>query len=163
MKKLALILLLLLPLFSTPAVEFAGTKLEYMNVEQTNFYGFGVFTSNKRFDAEIEFFLASKVFSGNSDSSAESVGPDYKFFFYSFAGYFHFIRTDKMSWYVGTGIMPLLPKVYVYHYLIGVDFFWSENWRVFYTFRKLYNNAGSYSYPSGTSFAAGVKYAFSFL
>ncbi len=135
------------------AAEFSGFKAEYLNAENTNLYGFGIFTSNKRFDAEAEFFLASKAFTGS-----EGVANDYKFFFFSFAGYFHFIRTDSVSYYIGTGIFPFIPKVYIYHATFGMDFFWSENFRVFYNYRYLFNNADESRYPKGSTFAAGFKY-----
>ena len=145
------------------AYEYAGFKAEFMNAEKTNFYGGGLFTSNKRFDAEIEFFISSKGF----EAGAKNISPDVRMYFYSFAGYFHFIRTDSISYYIGTGIMPLLPKAYIYHATLGMDFFWSENFRIFYNFRYLYNNASgpniNYYYPRGATFSFGFKYTWDFL
>jgi hypothetical protein len=147
---------------SASAVEFGGGKIEYMNSKQTSFLGFGLFTSNKRFDAEIEGFIAPEVFTGNTSESGY-LGNNYRLFFVAFSGYFHFIRTDKMSLFVGGGIMPWLPKTYAYHLAAGMDFFFSENWRIFYTFRYMENNADEYRYPTGTSIAVGFKYAFRLL
>jgi hypothetical protein len=144
------------------AVEFGGGKFEYMNSKETNFLGFGLFTSNKRFDAEIEGFVAPEVFSGNTDN-AGYLGSNYRLFFVAFSGYFHFIRTDKFSLFVGGGIMPWLPRTYAYHFAGGMDFFFTENWRIFYTFRWMENNADQYRYPTGTSVAVGFKYAFRLL
>lgn len=155
-------LLLLLLSGSISAVEFGGGKFEYMNSKDTNFLGFGLFTSNKRFDAEIEGFVAPTVFTGNTDQSGY-LGSDYRLFFVAFSGYFHFIRTDKMSLFVGGGIMPWLPKTYAYHFAAGMDFFFSEEWRIFYVFRYMDNNAAEYRYPTGTSVAVGFKYAFRLL
>ncbi|RME89732.1 MAG: hypothetical protein D6767_07945, partial [Candidatus Hydrogenedentota bacterium] len=164
LKGLLFIILFLSVIAPISAYEFAGLKTEYMNAEKTNFYGFGLFTSNKRFDAEIEFFLSTKVFKGESE--AKALSDKAKLFFYSFAAYFHFIRTDSISYYIGTGIMPLLPKVYAVHATLGMDFFWGENWRVFYNFRYLYNNASTavnYRYPGGATFAFGFKYTWDFI
>jgi hypothetical protein len=141
------------------AIEFGGGKIEYMNSKQTSFVGFGLFTSNKRFDAEVEGFVASQFFSGNSGEN-NTLGNDYRLFFVAFSGYFHFIRTDKMSMFVGMGIMPWLPKTYAYNFSAGMDFFFTENWRLFYTFRYMENNAEEYRYPTGVSVAVGFKYAF---
>ena len=140
------------------AYEFGGMKGEYMNTEQTNFYGFGLFTSNKRFDAEIEGFFAQELFSGKYQDPGY-ITDKYKLFFVAFTGYFHFIRTEKLSFYGGMGIMPWLPKAYAYHFVAGMDFFWTENWRLFYNFRYLVNNASDYQYPSGTSVSVGIKFA----
>lgn len=156
-KALMLFALVSLTATTTMAYEFSGFKLEYMNGEETNFYGFGIFTSNKRFDAEVEFFAASKVFSGKADQTSPSTG-DYKYFFFSFAGYFHFVRTDSISFYLGMGIFPFIPKTYIYHGTLGMDFFWTENFRVFYNYRYLYNNAQDKRYPSGATFSAGIKF-----
>ncbi|HRP68084.1 MAG TPA: hypothetical protein PLY93_00935 [Turneriella sp.] len=144
---------------SVEAIEIGGGKFEYMNSKQTNFLGFGLFTSNKRFDAEIEGFFSVQAFG----DAADNVGPDYRFFFVAFSGYFHFIRTDKMSLFAGGGIMPWLPRTYAYHLAVGMDFYFSENWRLFYTFRYMDNNAAEYRYPTGTSVAVGFKYAFRLL
>lgn len=141
------------------AVEFSGAKMEYMGAEKTGFYGFGLFTSDKRFDAELEFFMSTKGWQGNPDG--EELHDNYKLFFFSFAAYFHFIRTDKISWYIGSGIMPWMPRSYAYHYTVGLDFFWDEDFRFFYNFRRLYNNAEAYHYPSGNSFSAGIKWTWS--
>lgn len=144
------------------AVEFGGGKFEYMNSKETSFMGFGLFTSNKRFDAEVEGFVAPQVFTGNTTDTGY-LGSNYRLFFVAFSGYFHFIRTDKMSIFVGGGIMPWLPRTYAYHFAAGMDFFFSENWRIFYTFRFMENNASEYRYPTGTSVAVGFKYAFRLL
>lgn len=149
--------LLLFGLVQLSALEYSGSKLEYMNVENTGFYGFGIFASNRRFDAEVEIFAAHQVFSGGTDR-ATFAKSSYKTLFYSFSGYFHFIRTDTMSYYIGTGIFPFLPRSYAYHFTAGLDFSWGENWRVYYNYRILFNNAASYRYPSGSAFAAGIKY-----
>ncbi len=163
MKKISLLALLLAGLTTvTNAVEFGGAKVEYMNSKETNFLGFGFFTSNKRFDAEIEGFISPQVFTGKTDQE-NYLGSNYRLFFVAFSGYFHFIRTDKMSVFVGGGIMPWLPKTYAYHFAVGMDFFFSDNWRIFYTFRYMDNNAGDYRYPTGTSVAVGFKYAFRLL
>ncbi|MBV6492731.1 MAG: hypothetical protein LDLANPLL_00728 [Turneriella sp.] len=155
-----LLALFLLPFTaSVEGIEMGGGKFEYMNSKQTNFLGFGLFTSNKRFDAEIEGFVSQKAF----DDSAGDIGEDYRFFFVAFSGYFHFVRTDKMSLFVGGGIMPWLPRTYAYHFAAGMDFYFSENWRLFYTFRYMDNNAADYRYPTGTSVAVGFKYAFRLL
>ena len=140
------------------AYEFGGLKGEYMNTNQTNFYGMGLFTSNKRFDAEVEGFFAQELFSGKA-SEPGYITDNYKLFFVAFSGYFHFIRTEKFSLYGGMGIMPWLPKSYAYHFAVGMDFFWSENWRLFYNFRYLVNNASDYHYPSGTAVSVGIKFA----
>lgn len=147
---------------SVNAIEMGGGKLEYMNSKETSFIGFGLFTSNKRFDAEIEGFMSPEVFTGNTGKDGY-LGSNYRLFFVAFSGYFHFIRTDKMSMFVGGGIMPWLPKTYAYHVAVGMDFYFSENWRVFYTFRYMDNNASDYRYPTGTSVAVGFKYAFRLL
>ncbi|AFM14781.1 hypothetical protein [Turneriella parva] len=165
MRKFSQLLILLLFITGAgalSAVEFGGGKFEYMNSKETSFMGFGLFTSNKRFDAEIEGFVAPEYFSG-STSSAGYLGDNYRLFFVAFSGYFHFIRTDKMSLFVGGGIMPWLPKTYAYHFAAGMDFFFSENWRIFYQFRYMDNNAENYRYPTGTSVAVGFKYAFRLL
>lgn len=149
---------------SIHAYEYAGFKGEFMSAQKTNFYGAGLFTSNRRFDAEIEFFLSTKVFRPTPESVIDL--DKEKLFFYSFAGYFHFIRTDSISYYIGTGIMPLLPRVYAVHATLGMDFFWGENFRVFYNFRYLYNNASSavnYHYPGGATFSFGFKYTWDLL
>ncbi|MCS6984048.1 MAG: hypothetical protein NZM25_02830 [Leptospiraceae bacterium] len=154
--------------------EFNGFKLEYMNAENTNFYGFGLFSSDRRFDAEMEFFFASKLFKGESEDDAEEQGPDpvkaplvtsdYRFWFMSFSAYFHFLRTDKATVYLGSGIMPLLPQAYSYHWTVGMSLFWSDHFRVFYSFRHLINNAqGRYRFPAGPSMAFGLKYSFDFM
>ena len=59
---------LLMPLLCSPvsALQYDGVKLEIMNVENTNFYGLGIFTSDGRFDASAEFLLATKWFAQNS-------------------------------------------------------------------------------------------------
>lgn len=157
--KTGILLLLCCAVQSLSAVEFGGGKLEYMNSKDTNFIGFGLFTSNKRFDAEIEGFAASQVFAGNTNYT-NSLGPNYPLFFVAFSGYFHFIRTDKMSVFVGGGIMPWLPRTYAYNFAAGMDFFLNENWRVFYTFRWMENNASDYHYATGASVSIGFKYAF---
>ncbi len=144
------------------AAEFGGGKFEYMNSKETSFVGFGLFTSNKRFDAEIEGFVAPTFFSGNTENEGY-LGSNYRLFFVAFSGYFHFLRTDKMSLFVGGGIMPWLPKTYAYHFAAGMDFFFSEEWRIFYLFRYMDNNADAYRYPTGTSVAVGFKYAFRML
>lgn len=144
------------------AVEFGGGKFEYMNSKETSFMGFGLFTSSKRFDAEVEGFVAPQVFTGNT-TDAGYIGDNYRLFFVAFSGYFHFIRTDKMSIFVGGGIMPWLPRTYAYHFAAGMDFFFSENWRIFYTFRFMENNAAEYRYPTGPSVSVGFKYAFRLL
>lgn len=154
--------LMLLGATGVSAVEFGGGKIEYMNTKETNFLGFGLFTSNKRFDAEVEGFVATEYLSGNGNDP-NYFGSNYRYFFVAFSGYFHFIRTDKMSMFVGGGIMPWLPRSYAYHFAAGMDFFFSDNWRVFYTFRYMDNNAGEYRYPTGTSVAIGFKYAFRLL
>lgn len=160
---------------SLVAREFNGFKLEYMNAEKTNFYGFGLFTSDKRFDAEMEIFLATKIFRGETSNdrreedlsnpaSAPLVTSDYRFWYFSFSAYFHFIRTDKATIYIGSGIMPLLPEMYAYHGTIGLSLFWSDHFRVFYSYRYLVNNSGPrYTFPQGPSFAFGLKYSFDFL
>lgn len=146
--------------------EFGGVKVEYMNAELTNFYGFGFFTSNRRFDAEVEGFLSTKTMKQRpNDKSDEElgytwIGDNYKFWYMAFSGYFHFIRSDKFSIYAGTGIMPLFPNVYVFHYTAGMDFFWHKDVRLFYNFRNLFNNAESYRFPLGPSFSVGLKYTF---
>jgi len=160
--KTAVVTAFILTVSSLGAVEFGGGKLEYMNSKDTSFVGFGLFTSNKRFDAEIEGFAASQVFAGNT-TIGSGLGSDYRLFFVAFSGYFHFIRTDKMSFYVGGGIMPWLPRAYAYNLAAGMDFFLSENWRAFYTFRWMENNADQYSYPTGASVSFGLKYAFRML
>ncbi len=146
------------------AHEFTGVKMEYMNTELTNFYGFGFFTSNRRFDAEVETFFATKMLKGTEETEEDLgykwIESDYKLWYLAFSGYFHFIRSDKLSMYVGTGIMPLFPGAYVFHYTAGVDFFWDEDWRIFYNFRRLYNNADEYSYPVGPSMSVGIKFTF---
>ncbi len=157
-----LLLVLLSSAAGISAVEFGGGKFEYMNSKETSFMGFGLFTSNKRFDAEVEGFVAPQFFSGNT-SDAGYLGDNYRLFFVAFSAYFHFIRTDKMSVFVGGGIMPWLPKTYAYHFAAGMDFFFSENWRIFYQFRYMENNAENYRYPTGTSVAVGFKYAFRLL
>lgn len=156
------LLLFALPFGKVTGAEFGGTKIEYMNAHNINFYGLGFFASDKRFDAEVEFFLASKVFQGRNDDTA-FVGPLYRNFFVSFTGYFHFIRTDKMSIFAGLGIMPWLPEAYSYHWVGGTDYFWSQSWRVFFNIRYLVNNATEYRYPNGFTFGAGFKYTFDFL
>lgn len=160
--KIGILLLALLAAQSAHAVEFGGGKFEYMNSKETSFVGFGLFTSNKRFDAEIEGFVSPIFFSGNTEKQ-DFLGPNYRLFFVAFSGYFHFLRTDKMSLFVGGGIMPWLPKTYAYHFAAGMDFFFSEEWRIFYLFRYMDNNAVSYRYPTGTSVAVGFKYAFRML
>ncbi|MDZ7343098.1 MAG: hypothetical protein ONA90_01145 [candidate division KSB1 bacterium] len=140
------------------AAEFSGSKFEYMNSKQTNFIGVGFFTSDKRFDAEVEFFLAPAFF--DSGQNYENYGPDYRFFFAAFSGYFRFLRTDKMSIFVGGGIMPWLLRSYAYHFAAGMDFFLSEHWRVFYMFRYMDNNAQHHRYTTGTAVSFGLKYAF---
>jgi hypothetical protein len=157
--RLLIILVLLASAGTASAAEFGGGKFEYMNSKETNFIGIGLFTSDKRFDAEIEGFIAPVFFSGNTDNEGY-LGSNYRLFFVAFSGYFHFLRTDKMSLFVGGGIMPWLPKTYAYHFAAGMDFFFSENWRIFYLFRYMDNNAETYRYPTGTSVAVGFKYAF---
>ncbi|HNJ66783.1 MAG TPA: hypothetical protein PKW28_12870, partial [Turneriella sp.] len=56
--RLLVALLLLGSAGALSAVEFGGGKFEYMNSKETSFMGFGLFTSNKRFDAEVEGFVA---------------------------------------------------------------------------------------------------------
>ena len=160
--RLLILLLLLASAGAASAAEFGGGKFEYMNSKETSFMGFGLFTSNKRFDAEVEGFVAPAVFSGNTDNEGY-LGSNYRLFFVAFSGYFHFLRTDKMSLFVGGGIMPWLPKTYAYHFAAGMDFFFSEEWRIFYLFRYMDNNAAEYRYPTGTSVAVGFKYAFRML
>jgi len=158
--KLIVLLAIAIP-SSLSAVEFGGGKFEYMSSKETNFLGFGFFTSNKRFDAEIEGFVAPEYFAGGSVDGY--FGPNYRYFFVAFSGYFHFLRTDKMSLFAGGGIMPWLPKTYAFHVAAGMDFFITENWRIFYMFRYLDNNAADYRYPTGASVAFGFKYAFRLL
>ncbi|MCX7633710.1 MAG: hypothetical protein N2Z22_10300 [Turneriella sp.] len=152
--------LLLLSTTAGYAAEFGGTKIEYMNSKETNFVGLGLFTSNKRFDAEVEGFVAPSFFSGNAYSR---FGPDFRFFFVAFSGYFRFLRTDKLSVFIGGGIMPWLPRTYAYHFATGMDFFLSEEWRIFYMFRYMDNNAQPYRYPTGVAVSFGFKYSFRFL
>lgn len=158
----------LLTHISVEAKEFAGFKLEYLNSMDTNFYGFGFFTSDKRFDAEIEFFLATRALEGedakeSNKKSLSAIKKEYPLFYASFSGYFHMIRTDKMSLYIGTGIMPLIVGSYVYHGSIGVDYFWSQNFRGFYTFRYIQVGGNDISFPHGPSISAGLKWTFDFL
>ncbi len=175
--KLALLIAFLLPTY-VAGREFNGFKLEFMNAQKINYYGFGLFTSDKRFDAEMEFFFAQKLFAGeteadnrNQDENAPPPDPRkapkvtdaYRFWFMSFAAYFHFIRTDKMGIYIGSGIMPLLPEAYSYHWTVGMNFFWSDHFRVFYNYRYLINNAGDYSFPNGSALSFGLKYSFDFM
>ena len=161
--------LFLLSSISVQAKEFGGIKLEYMNAQNTNFYGFGLFTSDKRFDAEIEFFIAQRAFEGTdkvdpaTGATTSAITSEYRLFYASFSGYFHFIRTDKMSFYIGTGIMPLLLRSYAFHGSLGADYFWTENFRAFYTFRYIATGGSDYSFPTGPSFAAGLKWTFDFL
>lgn len=160
--KYGIVLVLSLTTVSLSAVEFGGGKLEYMNSKNTNFVGFGLFTSNKRFDAEIEGFFAPRLL-GEDEQSATTLGEDYRVFFFAFSAYFHFLRTDKMSLFAGGGIMPWLPRTYAYHLAAGMDFFIGENWRLFYMFRYMDNNAAEYRYPTGVSVSFGFKYAFRLL
>lgn len=164
LKNLAILLALAPAILVTQvsAVEFGGGKFEYMNSKETSFMGFGLFTSNKRFDAEIEGFVAPQVFTGKTDDEG-FLGSNYRLFFVAFSAYFHFIRTDKWSLFFGGGIMPWLPKTYAFHVALGMDFFFTENWRLFYTFRYMENNASEYRYPTGPSVAVGFKYAFRLL
>ena len=153
-----LILVFFMPFEKAYSNEFTGTKFEYLNTGKTNFYGLGFFTSDKRFDAEIEFFMSQKVYQRMGSDAPIHISEAYRRYYFSFAAYFHFIRTDTVSYYVGSGIMPLLPKAYSYHLTLGMDFFWYENFRVFYNYRLLRNNASSYAFPQGTAFSAGFKY-----
>lgn len=158
----SVVFLLVVPPTPVVAIELGGGKFEYMNSKETSFMGFGLFTSNKRFDAEVEGFVAPQVFTGKTDNEG-FLGSNYRLFFVAFSGYFHFIRTDKWSLFVGGGIMPWLPKTYAFHVALGMDFYFSENWRLFYTFRYMENNASEYRYPTGPSVAVGFKYAFRLL
>ena len=160
MKKTLITFAFFLLAFSVPeiaAFEYTGIKGEYMTIENTGFYGMGIFTSNKRFDAEAEIFLSSKLLAGTTDTAS----ANYKKYYYAFAGYFHFIRTDSISYYVGAGIMPFIARAYAYHVALGLDFFWHNDFRVFYQYRFLFNTASDYAYPKGSAFSAGFKYTWS--
>lgn len=160
-KALLIIFFLFVPLININSFELAGTKLEYMAADSTNFYGFGLFTTDKRFDAEIEFFASTRFFQGNGTEYFNEY--DYKLWFISFSGYLHFIRTDNMSFYGGIGIMPFIPRRYAYHFTLGTDFFFSEAFRVFYNYRIMQNNAADFAYPNGTSYSFGFKYTINWL
>ncbi len=155
-RKILLVGILALPMVASSAFELSGTKLEYMNAANTNFYGFGLFTTDKRFDAEMEFFASTRAF--QNDAAYYFHEYDYKLWFIAFSGYLHFIRTDNMSFYAGVGIMPFIPRRYAYHFTIGTDFFFTEAFRVFYNYRIMENNAADFAYPRGTSYSFGFKY-----
>ena len=154
------LLILLMPLLCSPvsALQYDGVKLEIMNVENTNFYGLGIFTSDGRFDASAEFLLATKWFAQNS--SLNLLDNNYPLYFFSFNADFHMIRSATYTFSVGTGIMPLFLDHYILHAALTFNHYFDDNFRLFFSMKKLINNAGSLKYPTGFANSVGFKYGF---
>jgi hypothetical protein len=143
---------------SVSSLQYDGVKLEIMNVENTNFYGLGIFTSDGRFDASAEFLLATKWFAQNS--SLNLIDNNYPLYFFSFNADFHIVRSATYTFSIGTGIMPLFLDHYILHAALTFNHYFDDNFRIFFSMKKLINNAGSLKYPTGFANSVGFKYGF---
>jgi hypothetical protein len=133
------------------SLEYTGFKLGYMNVKGTNLYGIGIFTSDKRFDAEMSFYFGERFYRAilednyydESEHNGMSFTDYHKFYegvFVAFSGSFHFIRSPRMSVYIGGGLLPPIPIFarYLYFYHIGVSIYQSAKFRIDFEFKQIF-------------------------
>lgn len=174
------VLLLLLSGKSLMAYEYSGITLEMMNSRNTNFYGLGFFTSSKDFTAGVTFSVPTAWFMSAGDEDERDRADDtrlgnryYPLYSLMFYGHYNFIRTTRSVFFVGFGMMPLIPKKYVYSFSGGVEFFQSESVRFFFKYSQIYANRLTTTneadevvtshlnrIASGPTLTFGVKFAF---